>query len=69
MQGVGPFEDWTLLLMPGNATHHFTNTAVLSVQAVDATQVVTSDAFDERLADTYARVGRDCTIDLQQTYQ
>ena len=57
MQGVGPFEDWTLLLMPGNATHHFTNTAVLSVQAVDATQVITSDAFDERLADTYARVG------------
>jgi acyl-CoA:acyl-CoA alkyltransferase len=43
--------------MTGNATHHFANTAVLSVQTADASQVITSDAFDERLAGTYQRVG------------
>jgi acyl-CoA:acyl-CoA alkyltransferase len=43
--------------MSGNATHRFTNTAVLTVGAIEAPQVVTSDAFDERLADTYRRVG------------
>ncbi|WNV77712.1 3-oxoacyl-ACP synthase III [Geodermatophilus sp. DSM 44513] len=42
--------------MSGNATHRFTNTAVLAVQTADATRVVTSDAFDEALADTYRRV-------------
>jgi acyl-CoA:acyl-CoA alkyltransferase len=43
--------------MSGNAAHHFTNTAVLAVQTVDASQVVTSDALDDQLADTYRRVG------------
>jgi acyl-CoA:acyl-CoA alkyltransferase len=43
--------------MSGNTTHRFTNTAVLAVQTADAAQVVTSDAFDEALADTYRRVG------------
>jgi len=40
-----------------NATYRFSNTAVLAVCAVDATHVVTSADFDERLADTYDRVG------------
>src|ERR687894_2732697 len=43
--------------MSGNATHRFTNTAVLAVQTADASRVVTSAAFDERLGDTYQRVG------------
>ena len=43
--------------MSGNATHRFTNTAVLAVQTADASQVISSDAFDEALADTYRRVG------------
>src|ERR687894_653959 len=43
--------------MSGNATHRFTNTAVLAVQTADASRVVTSDALDEALADTYRRVG------------
>ncbi|HYN30106.1 MAG TPA: 3-oxoacyl-ACP synthase III [Dermatophilaceae bacterium] len=43
--------------MSGNATHHFTNTAILAVQAIDAPEVVTSASLDERLTDTYARVG------------
>ena len=43
--------------MSWNATHRFTNTAVLTLGAIEAPQVVTSDAFDERLADTYRRVG------------
>jgi acyl-CoA:acyl-CoA alkyltransferase len=42
--------------MSGNATHRFTNTAVLAVCTVDAPEVVTSDALDARLADTYRRV-------------
>ena len=41
----------------GNATYRSTNTAILSVCAVDAPQVVTSAEIDERLADTYRRVG------------
>jgi 3-oxoacyl-[acyl-carrier-protein] synthase III len=43
--------------MNGNATHRFTDTAVLTVQVADASQVITSDALDERLLDTYQRVG------------
>ncbi|WP_448639222.1 3-oxoacyl-ACP synthase III [Geodermatophilus sp. URMC 63] len=41
----------------GNATHRFGNTAVLALQTADATRVVTSDALDDVLADTYRRVG------------
>ncbi|SDD48716.1 3-oxoacyl-[acyl-carrier-protein] synthase-3 [Geodermatophilus telluris] len=41
----------------GNTTHRFGNTAVLAVQTADASRVVTSDAFDDALADTYRRVG------------
>jgi 3-oxoacyl-[acyl-carrier-protein] synthase III len=43
--------------MSGNATHRFRNTSVLTVQTADAPQVITSDAIDERLLDTYQRVG------------
>jgi len=43
--------------MSGNATHRFTNTTVLTVQTADATQVITSAALDDRLAETYQRVG------------
>ncbi len=43
--------------MSGNATHRFTNTAVLNVSIADAPVVITSAALDERLADTYQRVG------------
>jgi len=43
--------------MSGNATYRHTNTAVLSVSAVDAPVVVTSAEFDARLSDTYERVG------------
>ena len=43
--------------MSGNATHRFTNTAVLAVQTADASRVVSSPAFDEALADAYRRVG------------
>jgi acyl-CoA:acyl-CoA alkyltransferase len=43
--------------MSGNATHRFRNTSVLTVQTADASQVITSDAIDERLLDTYQRVG------------
>src|SRR3954467_10656603 len=43
--------------MNGNTTHRFANTAVLTVQVADASQVITSDALDERLLDTYQRVG------------
>lgn len=42
--------------MNGNSTHRFTNTTVLAVCAVEAPEVVTSAEFDERLAETYARV-------------
>ncbi len=43
--------------MTGNTTHRFTNTALLTVSRVDASRIVTSDDLDERLADTYRRVG------------
>jgi len=43
--------------MGGNAIHRFGNTAVLALQTADATRVVTSDALDDALADTYKRVG------------
>ena len=43
--------------MTGNATFRFDNTSVLSVCGVDAPRVVTSAEFDDRLAETYRRVG------------
>lgn len=43
--------------MSGNATRRFSNTAVLTVQTADASRVITSDALDDALADTYRRVG------------
>jgi len=43
--------------MIGNAVHRFSNTAILSVCAIDAPEVVTSDEIDARLAETYTRVG------------
>jgi 3-oxoacyl-[acyl-carrier-protein] synthase-3 len=42
--------------MSGNATFRQQNTSVLSVCAVEAPIVVPSQAFDERLSTTYARV-------------
>jgi 3-oxoacyl-[acyl-carrier-protein] synthase III len=41
----------------GNATYRLSNTAVLSVCAVEAPVVATSAQFDERLMHTYDRVG------------
>jgi acyl-CoA:acyl-CoA alkyltransferase len=43
--------------MGGNASFRHHNTAILSVCAVDAPTVMTSAAFDERLAETYRRIG------------
>ena len=43
--------------MAGNAEQRYANTALLSVIAVDAPEVVTSAAFDERLMPTYDRLG------------
>ena len=43
--------------MSGNASFRPVNTTVLSVCAVEAPVVMTSAAFDERLAETYRRVG------------
>ena len=43
--------------MSGNATYRHTNTAVLSICAVEAPVVVTSDELDERLMATYERLG------------
>ncbi len=43
--------------MHGNATHTHTDTAIISVVAVHAPEVVTSAQFDERLGGTYARLG------------
>lgn len=43
--------------MSGNAVFRPTNTAVLTVCAIDAPVVVTSDDLDARLADVYQRVG------------
>ena len=43
--------------MSGNSVYRFSNAAILSVVAVDAPEVVTSDYFDERLAPTLERLG------------
>ncbi len=43
--------------MSGNTTHRFRNTSILTVSTADASQVITSEAMDERLTDTYKRVG------------
>ena len=43
--------------MSGNATFRQNNTSVLSICAVEAPEVMPSAAFDERLAETYARIG------------
>ncbi|MEA2003241.1 MAG: 3-oxoacyl-ACP synthase III [Actinomycetota bacterium] len=43
--------------MSGNATISFTDTAIVSIAHVEAPEVVTSEQFDERLAETYERVG------------
>ena len=43
--------------MSGNTVYRFNNAAILSVVAVDAPEVVTSDYFDEQLAPTLARLG------------
>ncbi len=43
--------------MSGNATYRYRDVSILSVCAVDAPHVVTSDEFDARLAPTYRRVG------------
>ncbi len=43
--------------MSGNASFRHSNTAVLSVCAVEAPIVATSAEFDERLRETYERVG------------
>ncbi|HYN75623.1 MAG TPA: 3-oxoacyl-ACP synthase III [Candidatus Limnocylindria bacterium] len=44
-------------VLPGNASFVHTNAAILSVTAVDAPIVVTSESFDEQLAETYERTG------------
>jgi len=41
----------------GNTVFRFNNSAILSVVAVDAPEVVTSEHFDERLAPTLQRLG------------
>jgi 3-oxoacyl-[acyl-carrier-protein] synthase-3 len=41
----------------GNTVYRFNNSAVLSVTAVDAPEIVTSDYFDELLAPTLERLG------------
>lgn len=43
--------------MSGNTVYRFNNSAILSVTAVDAPEVITSDYFDELLAPTYERLG------------
>jgi 3-oxoacyl-[acyl-carrier-protein] synthase-3 len=43
--------------MTGNSVYRSSNTSILSVEAVDAPRVVTSAELDERLKDTYQRVG------------
>mgnify|MGYP001129738987 CR=1 FL=1 len=43
--------------MSGNTVFRFNNSAILSVVAVDAPEVVTSEHFDERLAPTLQRLG------------
>ena len=43
--------------MSGNAGYRLAHTTMLAVQAVQAPEVVTSRGIDDRLLDTYARVG------------
>ncbi len=43
--------------MTGNATYRLSNTAVLSVCAVEAPIVATSASFDDRLMETFKRTG------------
>jgi 3-oxoacyl-[acyl-carrier-protein] synthase III len=43
--------------MPGNTTHRFRNTTLLSVSRVEAPVVLTSADLDDRLGDVYERVG------------
>ena len=43
--------------MSGNTVYRFNNAAILSVAAVDAPEVITSDYFDEQLAPTLQRLG------------
>lgn len=43
--------------MSGNATYRLKNTSILSVCAVEAPVVATSEEFDDRLEATYRRVG------------
>ena len=43
--------------MSGNTVYRFNNAAILSVVAVDAPEVVTSDYFDELLPPTLERLG------------
>ena len=43
--------------MSGNASYRLANTAVLSVGAVEAPIVVSSRSFDDRLSETYERLG------------
>ena len=44
--------------MSGNASYRLSNTTVLSVCAVEAPIVATSASFDERLTETYERLGQ-----------
>jgi len=43
--------------MGRNAIHRFENTSLLSVCAIDAPRVITSDEIDDRLSKVYSRVG------------
>ena len=43
--------------MGDNAIHRFSNTSVLSVCAIEAPRVITSDEMDDRLSAVYHRVG------------
>lgn len=40
----------------GNAEYRYTNTAILSVAALEAPVIVTSDQFDEQLSETFQRL-------------
>ncbi|HPQ84942.1 MAG TPA: 3-oxoacyl-ACP synthase III, partial [Actinomycetota bacterium] len=43
--------------MSGNSIYHFTNTAILSVEAIEAPEVITSSSFDDQLEPTLERLG------------
>ena len=43
--------------MSGNSVYSFTNTAILSVEALEAPEVVTSSSFDDQLEPTLERLG------------